>query len=430
MTGHADRAGRFAPGLLLAACTVLIGCNPSSDHRTVLRFWTMGREGEVVAQLLPEFERLHPQLRVEIEQLPWTAAHEKLLTAFAGDSTPDLCQLGNSWIPEFAALHALRALDAEVAHSATVHAADYFAGIWDTNLMGTTLYGVPWYVDTRALFYRSDLLAAAGYAAVPPTWAEWRRVLEAIRARSGGKGYGVLLPLNEWEPLLALALQQPQPLLDASGAHGNFQNPGFQRALQFYVDLFREQLAPPATNSQIASVWNEFGRGYFAFYLGGPWNISEFRRRLPPALQDAWMTAPLPGPDGPGASIAGGSSLAVFHRSRHPHESWELIEYLSRPDVQSRFHALTGDLPPRRASWTDPGIAGDVYARAFREQLERVKPTPKVPEWERIATQMMLVAERVVRGELTVHDGAVELDARADRILGKRRELLARGAIP
>ncbi|HEX7983405.1 MAG TPA: hypothetical protein VF616_07805, partial [Duganella sp.] len=67
-----------------------------------------------------------------------------------------------------------------------------------------------------------------------------------------------------------------------------------------------------------------------------------------------------------------------------------------------------------------------VYADAFRQQLERVRPAPKVPEWERIATEMRLVAERVTHGELTVDQAAVELDAKADHILEKRRWMLAR----
>jgi multiple sugar transport system substrate-binding protein len=104
---------------------------------------------------------------------------------------------------------------------------------------------------------------------------------------------------------------------------------------------------------------------------------------------------------------------------------WQLIEYLSQPRIQRRFHELTGDLPPRRASWNGPPLADDIYARAFREQLERVKPVPKVPEWERIANEIRIVGERAVHGELTVDQAAKELDARADRILEKRRWLLA-----
>jgi multiple sugar transport system substrate-binding protein len=385
----------------------------------------MGREGEVVTTLVPEFERTHPGIHIEVQGLPWSAAHEKLLTAFAGDAAPDVCQLGNTWVPEFVALHALEALDDRVRGSPTIDPSDYFAGIWDTNVLDSKLYGVPWYIDTRLLFYRRDLLASAGFDAPPRSWGEWEQMLGAMKARGGPDRFGVLLPLNEFEPLLVLALQQDEPLLADDGTRGNFESAGFKRTLAFYVDLFRRGYAPPLTNADVSNIWNEFGRGYFSFYITGPWNIGEFKRRLPPALQGSWTTAPLPGPSGPGASIAGGSSLVLFNASHVKDAAWQWIEFLSRPEIQSRFHDLTGDLPPRRTTWNEGALVGDVYARAFREQLERVKPAPKVPEWERIATELRLVAERAVHGQLTVDQAAAELDARADRILAKRRSLLA-----
>jgi multiple sugar transport system substrate-binding protein len=410
---------------LIAALTVAGGCGSAFPRETVLRFWAMGREGEVVTQLLPDFERSHPDIRVKVQQLPWTAAHEKLLTAFAGDTTPDVCQLGNTWIPELAALNALEPLDRYAAASPIVHAADYFPGIWDTNRIDGTLYGVPWYVDTRLLFYRRDVLARAGFSAPPRSWQEWKRMLAAV-TNARADQHGILLPLNEFEPLLALGLQQDEPLLRDDGRWGNFSGAGFRRALGFYLEMFQRGWAPPLGTAAISNVWNEFGRGRFVFYISGPWNISEFQRRLPAEQQASWMTAPLPGPDGAGASIAGGSSLVVFRRSRHQAAAWRLIEFLSQPSVQRRFHALTGDLPPRRTTWSDPELARDVYARAFREQLERVKPAPKVPEWERIATEMRLIAERAVHGQLSLDQATQALDTRAAQILEKRRWLLAR----
>ena len=140
------------------------------------------------------------------------------------------------------------------------------------------------------------------------------------------------------------------------------------------------------------------------------------------------MTAPLPGPTGPGASIAGGSSLAIFRRSGRKAAAWKLLEFLSRPQVQRQFYGLTGDLPARRSAWADPALAQDPHARAFRDQLERVRPVPKVPEWERIATELRLLVEKVVRGELPAGAATAELDARADRILEKRRWMLDRRA--
>jgi multiple sugar transport system substrate-binding protein len=410
--------------LILVGVLSISGCDSPKDRSHELVFWTIGREGEAVAKLIPGFEREHPEIHVNVQQLPLTAAHQKLLTAFAGGSTPDLSQLGNTWLPEMAALGALEPLQTRVDGSLVVKQADYFPSIWATNVIDGTLYGVPWYVDTRLLFYRTDLLRQVGFDAPPRDWAEWRRMLTALHARGDGSSYGALLPTNEFEQLLALSLQQDEPLLRDGGRYGNFRSAGFKRALTFYVDTFKRHEAPMMTNVDVSNPWTEFGRGVFAFYFSGPWNIGEFRKRLPASQQDDWSTAALPGPNGPGASNAGGSSLVIFRNSTHKDSAWLLIEYLSQPAIQQQFYDLLGDMPPRRSSWEGGALKDDPKARAFRDQLERVKPTPQVPEWERIVTEMQLVAARAAHGDMTVDEAATEIDRRTDAILEKRRWIL------
>ena len=289
-------------------------------------------------------------------------------------------------------------------------------------------YAVPWYVETKVPFYRRDILEKAGVHRPPRDWNEWRAAMAAIKREVGPDRYAIMLPLNEFEPLLNLAIQQPDPLLRDDGRHGNFRSPGFKRTLAFYKEMFDKGWAPRATNTQIANVWDEFGRGYFSFYVNGPWNIAEFRKRLPADVADDWMTMPLPGPDGPGASVTGGTSFVLFKGSEHKEAAWKFIAFLSEPAIQARFHGLTGDLPPRRSAWTSPSLAQDEYTRAFRDQLERARPTPKVPELERIAQELRIVGEQMVGGRYTVEEAAAELDRRADRMLEKRRWMLDRAA--
>lgn len=433
MTGVARRAiERYGLRPLAALCLLallLTGCRPAPEE-TVIRFWAMGREAEVVGELVREFERDHPGIRVRVQQIPWTSAHEKLLTAFAADALPDLCQLGNTWVPEFGILGALEPLQSRVDASAVVDADDYFPGIWDTNVIDGRLLGVPWYVDTRLVFYRRDILAAAGVERFPRTWAEWEAAMAAVKRHVGPDRYAIMLPLNEFEQLLSFGLQQDDPLLRDDDGRGNFSSPGFRRALGFYAGMFERGWAPKMSETQISNVWDEFGRGFFAFYVSGPWNIREFRNRLPAEVQAQWMTAPLPGPDGPGAGIAGGTSLVMFRDSKVKDASWRLIEFLSRPDIQQRFHAAIGNLPPRRSAWESPQLRDDPYAGAFRDQLERVRPTPKVLEWERIMQEMRLASERVVRGGQPQDAATAQLDARVDEILAKRRWVRAQAATP
>jgi multiple sugar transport system substrate-binding protein len=405
------------------------GCDRSrGEAPTTLRFWAMGREGEVVQELVRDFEGENPGIRVEVQQIPWSAAHEKLLTAFVGRSTPDLAQLGNTWVAEFAALRALEPLNPWLASSTDVDSEVYFEGIWDTNLIDGVAYGVPWYVDTRVLFYRRDILERAGYTTMPATWGEWREAMEATKRLVGPDRFAVFLPVNEWTQPAILGLQAGSPLLANDATEGAFAAPAFRRAFAFYVDLFRAGLAPPVANNEIANVYQEFARGYFAMYITGPWNLGEFRRRLPPGLQDSWATAPLPGPEAssPGVSLAGGSSLVIFRGSEEKAAAWQLVEFLSRPEQQVRFYHLIGDLPARVEAWQDTTFTRDPNIRAFWEQLQRVVPTPKIPEWELIATRLMERSEAAIRGAVVPDSALSMLDRDVERVLEKRRWLLAR----
>lgn len=410
--------------LLLA----LLACGGGAAGDAPLELWALGREGEVVESLLPGLEARHPGLRVRVQQVPWSAAHEKLLTAYVGGAMPDLFQVGNTWIPEFVALGALEPLDSFIDASPLLDRGDYFEGILDTNRIDGRTWGVPWYVDTRVLFYRSDVLAAAGVPDAPASWEAWTAALERVRLHVGPGRHAILLPLSEWEAPVLLALQRGAGLLREGGRHGDFRSDAFREAFTFYVNLFRSGLAPRGGAADVVNLYQDFARGYFAAWLGGPWHLGELARRLPPELAGAWATAPLPGPEPgrPGISLAGGSSLVVLRSSARKEQAFRVVEWLSEPGRQLEFHALTGDLPPRRSAWESGELARDPHVAAFRTQLEHVRALPKVPEWERIAKRIARHAEAAIRGDAEIDEALAALDADAERILEKRRWLLAR----
>ncbi len=428
--GRRQKAEGFSTPLLLSAfCLLILQCSAHpNDNREPLEFWALGSEGELVAKLIPEFERRNPGIHVVIQQIPWNAAHEKLLTAYVGEATPDVAQMGNTWMPEFVAI---RALD-DLGTLASKTQDDYFPGIWATNVVGGTLYGIPWYVDTRVLFYRSDILAAVGFPHGPRTWAEWREAMTRIHEQGRCK-WAILIPTNEYEPMTVLALSAHSTLLNADGTRGAFSKPQFADAFNFYVSFFSNGFAPKVSNSQIANLYQQFAQGDFAMYITGPWNVGEFRRRLPPEMQDKWATAPLPAHDAgepTGISMAGGGSLVVFRASKHKAAARKLIEFLSEPAQQVRFYQLTRDLPARRSAWLSPVLANDTRFLAFRVQFESVAPLPKVPEWEQIATAIYDRGEAAARGVVTPAVALTQLDARADELLEKRRWMLSRSRGP
>ncbi|MGD9765517.1 MAG: sugar ABC transporter substrate-binding protein [Candidatus Binatia bacterium] len=413
--------------LATVALLALAACRDGGREGIELRFWAFGREGELVRQLIPEFERAHPGVSVRVQQIPWSAAHEKLLTAYVGGGMPDLFQAGSTWIPELVALGAVAPLDARLDASPATHR-DFFEGILSASQVAGRTYAVPWYVDTRVLFYRRDLLRTCGWDAPPAGWEEWRRALACVKSRVGPRRYALLLPVTEWQVPVIFAWQHGARLLRGNAEYGNFRAGPFHQSFMFYLSFFRERLAPAEAEGQIANLYQDFAQGFFSAYITGPWNLGEFRTRLPEGLQAAWDTAPMPGlgENEVGISIAGGASLALFSGSPHPEAAWQLIEYLSAPEQQLAFYQLSGDLPARRSAWAAGGLADMPRVRAFRRQLDRVRAPPQIPEWERIAAKISQYAEAAVRGNLEPDGALAALERDVDAILAKRRWLLAR----
>lgn len=407
--------------LAAGAAATLAGCGARRGG-DLLSWWVMGPTGENAPLLLPAFERA-TGIGVGIQTIPWTGAHEKLLTGFAGDSLPDLMMVNSAWLPELALLGALAPVPADPALLD-----DQFAGARASVMVDDRIVAVPWTADSWVQFYRRDLLAEVGHDAPPESWPEWKRMAQAMKRRHPDRF--VTLHLLDWpEPLFTFAAQQPEPLLRDHNGRGNFQSAGFRAALGFYKSIFDEGLSPAVTGGEAGDTFISFSRGLYAILPSDAGVVGDLSRRTAMIPRANWAVSRTPGPAGPATAMARGTSLAVSHNARHPDRAWRLIAWLARSETQREIYGITGDLPTRPSAWTAPGLAKDPVSRVFAAQIAASIPPPIVPEWERIMTDAQTIAEHMVRGELTVEAAAREMDRRTDRILEKRRWLLDRGRI-
>jgi multiple sugar transport system substrate-binding protein len=247
---------------------------------------------------------------------------------------------------------------------------------------------------------------------------------------SGEKRYAIFLPTNEWQPLALFGLEAGASLLKNHNTQADFTSSEFEKAFGFLRTFYQKGYAPLSW-MEIQNIFQGIGEGYISMYITGPWNIGEFKRRLPSEVQDKWMTAPMPGLDSthPGCSFAGGSSLVVVKSSREKDAAWKLIEYLSRTSVQLDFYHFTGDLPTLRRAWDDTSFSNNPYMHAFFHQLQYLKTTPKVPEWEQIASKIMVAAEYGATRNMTDSEILTSLNKDVDRVLEKRQWLYEHGKL-
>lgn len=396
------------PTLGLAACA-------GTSDPLPLKFWAMSYEGDYSPMLMPGFTAA-TGIPVDVQSLPATASHEKLLTAQAGGAMPDVLMLYSGWVQEFATIGAI----APIQTPALV--ADLFPGVLDDTKVVGRDYAVPWSVAPQVQFFRRDILAKAGYAEPAQDWDGWLRMGHAIKCQRSDDFVFMLL-LNWPDMLITMLSQAGATMLRDRETRGNFQTPEARNAFTYYARIFAEGLAPKALSTEIQDPVAAFAQGYFAIWPSGPTTLLDLHRRAADIPSQQWGTARLAGPHGVGAVSGLNTSLCVSASTPRPTEAWALVRHLSSPASELRYQTMIGNLPARLSAWSSPQLRAPILA-PFKEQMRFPATAPKVIEWERIKLEIQFASERVVRGVQTIAEALASLDTRVDQLLAKRRELV------
>ena len=116
----------------------------------------MGNEGELLSTMADAFMEENPDVNVEVTPIAWDQAVTRLQTAIGGGQTPCVSQMGTDMMGQFVATGAIDPVGEGIDPSA------FFEGAWNSNIVDGTAYGVPWYVETRVLYERTDIAEKAG----------------------------------------------------------------------------------------------------------------------------------------------------------------------------------------------------------------------------------------------------------------------------
>ncbi|TNC20542.1 extracellular solute-binding protein [Georgenia sp. 311] len=367
-----------------------------------IEVWAMGTEGEALGAFAEAFVEENPDVQVDVTAVPWDAAHDKIATAIAGRQTPDVSMIGTTWMGEFAATGALDPTPDLIDPSV------FFEGAWDSTDVGGTNYGVPWYVETRVLYYRDDVVSEP-----PADWAELTAMAE--EAQANGAEWGINLQPGQtgaWQTFLPFAWQAGAVITNEDATEFTFDTPEFVEALTYFQSFFTDGLAP--TDLPQGALEPDFMAGEIASFVSGPWHVG-LLTELDSAGMEQVSLAPLPEGTRPGSFI-GGANLAVFEDSENRDAAWKFVEWLSRPETQVAWYETVNDLPSVSAAWDDPAIADDEYLGVFGEQLETASAPPSIPTWEEVASVIDTQLEQLAKADADPQEVATAIQEQATAI--------------
>jgi multiple sugar transport system substrate-binding protein len=368
----------------LAAMTIaalglaVSGCASDGDATAdgPLTVWIMGDSGANFEQLVaPWVEESGTEL--EVVAVPWDGIDERLTTAVASGSGPDVLQVGLSKLRTFADAGALLPLDDRLDDHPGLAADNFAEGIaGEASAVAGEIVSVPWVSDTRVLFTRTDILAQNGIDAPPSTWDELRADAKTLAGRGEGQ-YGYYIP--QWDSPLPVEMTWSNggDIIDADG-NVDFDTPEFAEAVDLYTGLYADGSVP--TNGDFDQTQG-FISGVAPMLVSGPY-LAKSIADSAPELDGKWTVSTLPEGSSSATSLFAGSNLAVWHNSNQVDVSLDLIEYLSEPATQLEWYAINGELPTNVEALDDAEFLSDPLVQVYADQLADARILPLVPNWD------------------------------------------------
>ncbi len=376
-----------------------------------IEVWAMGTEGDALQDFSQAFADANPDADVKVTAIPWEAAHDKIANAIASGETPDVTLVGTTWMGEFAESGGIDPMPADLVSSD-----DFFPGAWGSTEVGGTGYGVPWYVETRVLYYRTDLAEKAGWSKPPQTLDELKQFATDMQDK-GGAQYGIQLPAGgtgSWQTFMPFAWSKGATLTNDDASEYTLDSPEMTDALTFYKSFFDDGLSPTRT-LDAGELESGFADGTYGSFISGPWHAGLVEDAG--VSKDQYAVAPFPGDStSPGTSFVGGGDLAVFSDSDNKDGAWKYVQWLSQPDTQQAFYDEVGDLPAVKSAWESGDLSTDENLKVFGEQLDSTMAPPAVPTWDQLSASIDSETEKATKGDTSPDDAVSAMQKQAESI--------------
>lgn len=407
---------------LIIAGMIMLGILASgavfaAQEKTTITFWHTYGPAEtefLVERVIPAFEALHPNIKVKELTVPYDVYREKLLTAFAAGEYPELARVDIIWVPEFAKMGVLSALDL-LMPDFNDYKERVFPGPLATNFWAGHYYGLPLNTCTRVLVWNKDMYDAAGVDGPPETIEEFRAACEAIKAlepdkygffEGGTYGWAVL----PWIWSFGGDITDPA----ITKATGYLNGPDTVAAYEFLLELFnKEYISPSIVGEAVVGPFEGYVKNVYANMLEGPW-VRPIIRSISPDREIHYGL--VPAGKGGHISVVGGENIVVFEGSQNKDAAVVFLRFMLSPSVQLAMAdaGLITVLAPLGKLWeTDPHLG------IFMEQLKTARARLVHPAWARVNDVIIAVGEEILLGLKTPQQALDEAAKQIDRILAE-----------
>ncbi len=363
---------------------------PASAEPITLRYWDFidpkldNPRSRALALHIARFEAANPNIKVSVEVIPWPQIAPQMIQAAAAGRTPDVARVLIWDLPQLVKAGTAAPLN-EFTDKWPASVRNDFIIDWNATVWNGKKMAIPYEHRVFVLWYRKDLLTAAGLG-VPKTVDE---LIRAGRTLNRGNVQGMVIGLSRASQASALA-EWFYPMLWAGGgdlldAKGEpaFTGEAGVRALKVLADLVHKGAMPSGV---VAYTYEEIFQGVKAgtIAMTGLGSHRVVTARDAGNFGDRLQTAWLPGytADKPAPGHVSGWNMIMGKDSKHREAAWKFIEHVTNPESQVITAKMTGEMPTRKSTYNDPWFKTKDAAELmfWKNYMEKYGRTPRYPE--------------------------------------------------
>ncbi|HEX6485765.1 MAG TPA: extracellular solute-binding protein [Nocardioidaceae bacterium] len=384
------RAGALvaAVSLLATACGSGEGSETENDSAPApdevsgsLTWWDTSddtNEGPAFQQLIDKFEKEYPDVDVTRQYVPFDQAQNKFKTAAeAGSGAPDILRAEVAWVPEFASLGHLYALDGTAALE---DSDDYFETPLSSNVFDGQTYGVPQVTDSLALLYNKELFEKAGIDSPPATWDEVAEAAKALKSEANVDGL-FINPGGYF--LLPFMYGEGGDMVDTESQEIVVNSEANVTGITTAADLVKSGAAvkPPAADAY-AAMMTAFNEGKVGMIINGPWEVNNIRNAPDFGGIENLGIAPVPAGSETAGAPVGGHNYVVYSGmdEAKAEAAIAFISFMNSAESQAFLADELGLLPTRKSAYEDEKVSSNEVISSFKDVVDAAVARPWIPE--------------------------------------------------
>jgi multiple sugar transport system substrate-binding protein len=373
---------------------------------------------------LDKWNSSHPNEQARLIELPESADQQRQQMIQNGQTKSDAYTILNVdvvWTAEFAANGWIEQLPEaqfplDKILKPVIETAKYFG----------KLYAAPYLTDGGMLYYRKDLLEAAGVTAPPKTWDEMAAACKKVQALPQAAGAGCFA--GQFEKYEGLTVNFSEAIHSAGGVvvddqgKPNVNTPEAKKGLDFLVDGFKNGVIPKeAITYKEEEGRRAFQDGRLIFHRQWPYQYTKANATDGSSkVAGKFAVAPLPGLSGPGSSSLGGHNLAISKFAKNKGSALEFIKFLTSESEEKAHLLKTSEAPVFASLYDDEQLKQQFpYLPTLRASVEKAVARPRVVRYGEATTAIQEEAYAALTGTKTSDQALKDLQAKLEALTKK-----------